>query len=60
MAEKYLLPSYFILLPKKEMGLVLLYTLFRSSDESVEDLFMDTSTTYGADLYVDYLATSLV
>ena len=42
------------------MRLVLLDTLFRNSDESEEHLFVDTSTTYGADLYVASLIMFLV
>ena len=42
------------------MKLVLLDTMFRNSDEPEERLFMDTSTTYGADLHVESLVISLV
>ena len=42
------------------MRLVLLVTLFRNSDESEEHLIIETSTTYGADLRVESLVTSLV
>ena len=45
--------------PKNEMRLVLLDILFRNSGESEENLFMDTSTTYGTDVYVEYQVTSL-
>ena len=42
------------------MRLVLLDILFNNSDEFEENLFMDTSTTYGTDRYVESLVTSLV
>ena len=42
------------------MILVLLDILLKKSDESEENLFMDTSTTYGTELYVESLVTSLV
>ena len=38
------------------MKLVLLDKLFRNSDESEQNICMDTSTTFGADLYVDLFA----
>ena len=55
-----LIPSYFNMFAKNELRLVLSNTLFMHCDESEEHLFMDTSTTYGADLYVESLVTSLV
>ena len=41
------------------MRLVLLDTLFRNSGRSEEHLIMEKSTTYGADLRVESLETSL-
>ena len=55
-----LIPSYFIMFVKTEMRLVIMDRLFRNSDETEEHLFMDTSTTYGADLYIESLVASLV
>ena len=55
-----LLPSYLTMIPINEMRLVLKDTVFSNSDESKENLFMDICTTYGNDLYVESLATSLV